>query len=149
MILSFSQEQIAGWARLSGDYNPIHFDEDRAHSVGLSDIVVHGMLPLLHIKQEISQSIGVTDETDWITVKTVFRQPVLRNLQHVLDIDARGARSRFSLCATQDGVEVISGRIFQVGQLTGAATNTDFFTVDAELYRQKKSIFITAVRLKE
>lgn len=142
MILSFCQEQISGWARLSGDYNPIHFDEDRARGAGLSDIVVHGMLPLLHIKQKISNSIALSGATEWLTVKTVFRQPVLRHMQHVLDIESRGSRSRFSLCATQDGVEVMSGRIFAVNQSVNSTEMVDSFTVDTELYRQKKAIFL-------
>ena len=42
----FREEQIAAYARASGDMNPIHLDEDFAKSVGLPGVIAHGMLQM-------------------------------------------------------------------------------------------------------
>jgi acyl dehydratase len=42
----FREEQIAAYARASGDMNPIHLDEKFAKSVGLPGVIAHGMLQM-------------------------------------------------------------------------------------------------------
>jgi acyl dehydratase len=42
----FQQEQIAAYARASGDMNPIHLDAVFARSVGLPGVIAHGMLQM-------------------------------------------------------------------------------------------------------
>jgi len=42
----FREEQIAAYARASGDMNPIHLDERFAQSVGLPGVIAHGMLQM-------------------------------------------------------------------------------------------------------
>lgn len=42
----FREEQIAAYARASGDMNPIHLDAKFAQSVGLPGVIAHGMLQM-------------------------------------------------------------------------------------------------------
>ena len=51
MDLRFDSHDIEAWARLSGDRNPIHFDREAALRMNAADVVVHGMLAMLPIKQ--------------------------------------------------------------------------------------------------
>jgi acyl dehydratase len=44
--VTFTKEQIAGYAEASGDHNPIHLDDDFARSVGLPGVIAHGMLQM-------------------------------------------------------------------------------------------------------
>lgn len=44
--VEFRTEQIAAYARASGDLNPIHLDERFAKSVGLPGVIAHGMLQM-------------------------------------------------------------------------------------------------------
>jgi acyl dehydratase len=44
--VTFTKEQIAGYAEASGDRNPIHLDDDFARTVGLPGIIAHGMLQM-------------------------------------------------------------------------------------------------------
>lgn len=46
LSVTFAEEQIAAYARASGDQNPIHVDEAYARSVGLPGIIAHGMLQM-------------------------------------------------------------------------------------------------------
>ena len=40
----FTQEDVAAFARLSGDDNPVHLDDDAARRMGFSGTIVHGLL---------------------------------------------------------------------------------------------------------
>jgi acyl dehydratase len=44
--VTFTKEQIAAYAEASGDRNPIHLDDEFAHSVGLPGVIAHGMLQM-------------------------------------------------------------------------------------------------------
>jgi acyl dehydratase len=44
--VTFTNEQIAAYADASGDFNPIHLDDDFARSVGLPGRIAHGLLQM-------------------------------------------------------------------------------------------------------
>ena len=44
--VTFREEQIAAYARASGDLNPIHLDDSFAKSMGLPGVIAHGMLQM-------------------------------------------------------------------------------------------------------
>ncbi len=44
--VTFTEKQIAAYAKASGDHNPIHLDGDFARSVGLPGVIAHGMLQM-------------------------------------------------------------------------------------------------------
>ncbi len=46
-----TREQLKQYAQASGDFNPIHLDEDVAKKVGLPGIIAHGMLIAAHIAE--------------------------------------------------------------------------------------------------
>ncbi len=52
-----TREQLKRYARASGDHNPIHLDEEAAHSVGLPGVIAHGMLNMAVLGRAI---------TDWV-----------------------------------------------------------------------------------
>jgi acyl dehydratase len=56
---SFDIERVSmiRYAGASGDFNPIHWDEDFATSVGLPNVIAHGMLTM---------GIAARVVTDWI-----------------------------------------------------------------------------------
>ena len=40
----FSSEDVKGYAEVSHDWNPLHFDQESARKAGFEDRLVHGML---------------------------------------------------------------------------------------------------------
>jgi len=44
--VTFTKEQIAGYAEASGDINLIHLDDDYARKAGLPGVIAHGMLQM-------------------------------------------------------------------------------------------------------
>jgi acyl dehydratase len=55
-----TQEQLRRYAEASGDYNPIHLDEEAAHRVGLDSVIAHGMLSMAFLGQFVTQQIADT-----------------------------------------------------------------------------------------
>ncbi len=52
-----TQEQLNRYAEASGDFNPIHLDEEAAHRVGLDSVIAHGMLSMAFLGQFLQQQI--------------------------------------------------------------------------------------------
>jgi acyl dehydratase len=56
--LPITQEQLRRYADASGDYNPIHLDEQAAQRVGLDGVIAHGMLSMAFLGQFVHQQIA-------------------------------------------------------------------------------------------
>ncbi|HXZ04452.1 MAG TPA: MaoC/PaaZ C-terminal domain-containing protein [Ktedonobacteraceae bacterium] len=55
---SITQEQLRLYSEASGDYNPIHLDEQAARQVGLDGVIAHGMLSMAFLGQFVNQQIA-------------------------------------------------------------------------------------------
>ncbi len=53
-----TQEQLQRYAEASGDYNPIHLDDEAARRVGLDGVIAHGMLSMAFLGQFVSQQVS-------------------------------------------------------------------------------------------
>ena len=53
-----TQDQLNRYAEASGDFNPIHLNEEAARRVGLDGIIAHGMLSMAFLGQYISGLIA-------------------------------------------------------------------------------------------
>src|SRR5260370_33839275 len=53
-----TQEQLRRYAEASGDYNPIHLDEQAAQQVGLDGVIAHGMLSMAFLGQFVNQQLA-------------------------------------------------------------------------------------------
>lgn len=53
-----TQEQLRLYSEASGDFNPIHLDEQAAQQVGLDGVIAHGMLSMAFIGQFVNQQIA-------------------------------------------------------------------------------------------
>lgn len=52
------QEEINLYARASGDFNPIHIDEEFARRTPLGGTIAHGMLVLAYVSQMMTGAFG-------------------------------------------------------------------------------------------
>ena len=88
------------YAGASGDFNPIHWNERVATSVGLPSVIAHGMFTMAEATRAVTDWIG--DPTAVESVSVRFTSPVV-----VLD-DDRGARVtvRVSVAELLDGNRV-------------------------------------------
>ena len=56
----FNQNDLVEYAKASGDFNPIHLDKEFAKTVGLGNVIVHGMLIMSHLGKSIVNSNSVS-----------------------------------------------------------------------------------------
>lgn len=56
--LTFTRADLVAYAHASGDLNPIHQDEAFAKSVGLPDVIAHGMLTMGRAIQVVTNWVG-------------------------------------------------------------------------------------------
>jgi len=55
--LFLTQQEIENYAEISGDYNPIHLDEEQAMNHGFSRRIAHGMLIMGKVWINVSNSL--------------------------------------------------------------------------------------------
>lgn len=59
-ICPFNQNDLVKYAKASGDFNPIHLDKEFAKTIGLDNVIVHGMLIMAHLGNSIANSNSIS-----------------------------------------------------------------------------------------
>ena len=72
--VELSRASLVRYAGASGDFNPIHWNERFARSVGLSGVIAHGMLTMGTAVQLVSDWVG--DPGAIVDYQTRFTKPV-------------------------------------------------------------------------
>jgi len=100
------------YADASGDQNPIHQDEAFAKSVGLPDVIAHGMLTMALVGKYVSELAGGSENV--IELGGRFTKPVIVPAGEQVDLtvsatvtDVIDGRVSLSLSATSAGVKVL------------------------------------------
>jgi len=118
--LAFTRADLVAYANASGDQNPIHQDEEFAKSVGLPDVIAHGMLTM-------GRAIRVV--TDWVGDPAAVIDYSVRMTRPVVVPDtAEGSIVSFTGKVSQindDGtVQVELGAVFGDVKVLGLARAT-------------------------
>ncbi|EPL9569281.1 MaoC family dehydratase [Providencia rettgeri] len=78
ITLHYTLADAAGWAKFSGDYNPIHFDLKWVQAAGGEQLSVHGMRALLDAKQFASERFLHRSQDAQQRTKSAFIKCVVR-----------------------------------------------------------------------
>lgn len=111
-----TQENINLYAQASGDFNPIHVDEDFASKTPVGGTIAHGMLILAYVSQMLTAAFG----RNWLVggkLDVRFRAPARKGDTVILSgridkIEQNEAQTLITcgvLCQNQDGESVITG----------------------------------------
>jgi acyl dehydratase len=73
--LAVDQAAIQRYARITGDYNPIHVDPDFAARTEMGGVIAHGTMSMNLIWQALEQALGREALPD-IELDIRFRRPV-------------------------------------------------------------------------
>lgn len=105
---------LKAYAAASGDHNPIHLDEEFALSVGLPNVIAHGMLTMALVGKFVSDWAGGS-----VAVKefsTRFIKPVVVPVDQKVDLtisavvsEIDGERIGLDISAKSGGVVVLKG----------------------------------------
>src|SRR5215204_4106271 len=70
-----TRDSLVRYAGASGDFNPIHYRDDVAHSVGLPGVLAHGMLTMGFAVQPVVDWLG--DPGRVLDYQVKFTRPVV------------------------------------------------------------------------
>ena len=73
--MTFTRDHLVAYAHASGDMNPIHREEEFAKSVGLPDVIAHGMLTMGRAIKVVTDWVG--DPTAVIDYSVRMTRPVV------------------------------------------------------------------------
>ena len=79
-----TRDNLVRYAGASGDFNPIHYRDDIAVSVGLPGVLAHGMLTMGLAVQPVSNWVG--DPARIVDYQVRFTRPVLVDGQTGADV---------------------------------------------------------------
>jgi acyl dehydratase len=84
---ALTRESLVRYAGASGDFNPIHYRDDVATSVGLPGVLAHGMLTMGLAVQPVVEWVGDPGKVRGYQVK--FTRPVLVDPAAEAEVDVR------------------------------------------------------------
>jgi 3-hydroxybutyryl-CoA dehydratase len=111
-----TQQAIRCYAEASGDYNPIHIDEEFARATPFGGTIAHGMLVLAYLSEMMAAAFG----HDWLAggrLKVRFRAPARPGDTLATRAEPRRAREvdgdrvfEYGIeCSNQRGETLVSG----------------------------------------
>ncbi|HWL73742.1 MAG TPA: MaoC/PaaZ C-terminal domain-containing protein, partial [Burkholderiaceae bacterium] len=78
--LLFSEQDIKEFARLSGDYNPLHMSAEFARERGFGGAVVHGALIISKISKIVGMRLPGCNSV-WTSLNLTFERPLIVGCQ--------------------------------------------------------------------
>ena len=103
---------LKSYADASGDQNPIHQNEEIAISVGLPNVIAHGMLTMALVGKFVSDWAGGSANVKEFSAR--FIKPVIVPADEKVDltvsatvVEVDGDRIKLELVATSAGVKVL------------------------------------------
>ena len=103
---------LKAYADASGDQNPIHQNEEFAVSVGLPNVIAHGMLTMALVGKYVSDFAG--GSANVLEYSARFIKPVIVPAGEIVDLtvtatvaEAADGKISLSLSATSAGVKVL------------------------------------------
>ena len=111
-VFEIDRALLKAYADASGDQNPIHQSEEVAISVGLPNVIAHGMLTMALVGKYISDWAGGSANVKEFSAR--FIKPVIVPSEVVVDLTVGatvtvvdGDRIKLELVATSAGVKVL------------------------------------------
>jgi len=111
-VFWIDRQLLKAYANASGDQNPIHQDEAFAKSVGLPDVIAHGMLTMALVGKFVTDFAGGSAFVKEFSGR--FVKPVIVPAGEKVDLtvsatitEVNGNEVRLDISATSAGVKVL------------------------------------------
>jgi len=111
---TFSDEDVRGFAQISGDTNPVHLDDTYAAQTRFGRRLVHGMLTASLLSATLANDLP-GEGTIYLSQSLQFKAPVFIDdtITAMVEVTAYRADRRVvtlaTTCVNQDGVIVVQG----------------------------------------
>jgi len=111
-VFYINRALVKSYADASGDQNPIHQNEEFALSVGLPNVIAHGMLTMALAGKYLTDIAG--GSANVLEFSARFTKPVIVPADIDVDLtvsatvtDVSGGKATIALAATSQGVKVL------------------------------------------
>lgn len=111
-VFYINRALVKSYADASGDQNPIHQNEEFAVSVGLPNVIAHGMLTMALVGKYLTDLVGGSAQV--LEFGARFTKPVIVPAGVDIDltvsatvIEVSEGKATISLAATSQGVKVL------------------------------------------
>jgi acyl dehydratase len=111
-VFELDRALLKAYADASGDQNPIHQSEEIAISVGLPNVIAHGMLTMALVGKYVTDWAGGSAKVKEFSAR--FIKPVIVPANEEVDLtvsatvtEVDGDRIKLDLVATSAGVKVL------------------------------------------
>ena len=108
-----SEQDVIDFARVSGDYNPLHMDEDYAKTTQFKGRIAHGALSASYISAILGNDLpgpgAVFMELNLKFVRPVRIGDMVTSSAEVIEMVERGSRVRLAVKGEVDGKIVMKG----------------------------------------
>jgi acyl dehydratase len=111
-VFEIDRELLVAYAKASGDHNPIHQNEEFALSVGLPNVIAHGMLTMALVGKYVTDWAGGSATVKEFSAR--FVKPVIVPAGQKVDLtvsatvaEVDGDRISLTLSATSADVKVL------------------------------------------
>lgn len=111
-VFYLDRAMLKAYANASGDQNPIHQDEDFALSVGLPNVIAHGMFTMALVGTFISEWAGGSANVKAFSAR--FIKPVIVPANQKVDltvnatvVEVDGESVKLECIATSAGIKVL------------------------------------------
>lgn len=127
--ITLTRDSLVRYAAASGDFNPIHYNDEYARSVGLESVIAHGMLTMGSVLAPVSDWAG--DPGRILRAEARFTKPVPVPALGSVDVevvavigavDEAKQEARIDLTVTSGGARVLgkSRAVVRIGETNPA-----------------------------
>jgi acyl dehydratase len=109
-VFSITRADLVRYAEASGDDNPIHQDDDVAHSVGLPGVIAHGMYTMALAARAVAEWFP---GAELVSIGCKFTNPVVVPDEGAAEVEVAGEASEaeglttVALTVTSGGQKVL------------------------------------------
>ncbi len=105
-----TREDLVAYANASGDPNPIHQDEEVARSVGLPNVIAHGMFTMALAARFVDEYVGQPGQIQELSAK--FTKPVVVPIEGTdVTIEGEDVDGKIRLTVTCQGERVLGNPV--------------------------------------
>jgi 3-hydroxybutyryl-CoA dehydratase len=120
------REQIDSYARLSGDFNPLHMDPEFAAGTQFGTVIAHGPIAVQVLFEAVTRWLGADGASAGVTLDVRFRSPVRIDdevrIGPVEVAEHAGQAIVTVTCVNQRGEAVLEGLVVVPGVLAPVAS---------------------------
>ncbi len=106
---TFSQEDMEAFGRVTGDYNPVHYDPRFTAQKGMDGLICHGLLIASMVSRFGGQVAWLASGMDFKFLKPVYPGDSITCRIEILEVDDRLRAKAAAWMHNQDGVKVMEG----------------------------------------